>query len=81
MLETWEGGMIMPGSIRLMLPQLMFEHGDNVSELARLLGVSWETAKKKMSGKSPLTNEEIAFLCDRYNVTPSEIFVFQAAEA
>jgi DNA-binding Xre family transcriptional regulator len=71
------GAIVEMGSIRVMLPQLMAENGDSVSDLARELNVSWETAKRKSMGESSLTAGELAKLCERYGVQPGEIFVYR----
>lgn len=77
MLATKE--LLQMGNIRVMVPQLMAEHGMNISDLAEQLDVSWPTAKKLAQGDLPyIRPEQLARLCEIFNVQPGDILVYRS---
>ena len=69
--------MDMPGTIRIMVPQLMAEDDMNISDLAKKMGVSWPTAQRLASGRHVPNREQLAKLCEIFDVDPGEILVYR----
>jgi len=69
------------GTIRVMVPQLMAENGMNISDLAKLLDVSWITARRIRDGEAPIKMLHLEILCKRFEVKPGEIFIIYQPEA
>lgn len=56
-----------------LLKMKMIEHGDDITLLARDLGVTRQTLSSKINGHRDFKQSEIDMIADRYNLTPHEV--------
>ena len=59
------------------LRQVMDLFGDNFTDLAKYIGISYQALSKKLNGHVDFKRVEIALIKNRYNLTPEEVdFIF-----
>lgn len=51
------------------------EHNISQRELADVLGISIQSANKKVNGKIPMTLNQIKVLCEHYQISADEYFM------
>lgn len=61
------------------LKEIIEENGDQISELAELLGITRQALSGKIAGRYPFYDAEIEFIVKRYNLSPAvEYAVFDS---
>lgn len=66
----------MPGTMRIMVPQLMAERHVRVKDIQRVLGISRPTASKIANGLMiPSKPGDFAKLCELLGARPEEVLV------
>lgn len=61
------------------LKELIDENGDQIGELAELLGITRQALSGKIAGRYPFYDAEIEFIVERYNLSPAvEYAVFDS---
>jgi predicted transcriptional regulator len=61
----------------ILYPELLGEmakHGHSQRDIARMLGITYTTVSRKMTGKAKWTMDEIDKICDCYKKNYNELF-------
>lgn len=62
---------------KILYPELLGEmakHGDTQKSLAKLLGITYSSVSRRLSGKSEWSISEIDILCEYYDKNYYELF-------
>lgn len=62
---------------KILYPELLGEmakHGDTQKSLAKLLGITYASVSRRLSGKSEWSISEIDILCEHYDKNYYELF-------
>jgi predicted transcriptional regulator len=62
---------------KILYPELLGEmakHGDTQKSLAKLLGITYSSVSRRLSGKSEWSISEIDILCEHYDKNYYELF-------
>jgi predicted transcriptional regulator len=62
---------------KILYPELLGEmakHGDTQKSLAKLLGITYSSVSRRLSGKSEWSISEIDILCEHYGKNYYELF-------
>ena len=51
------------------------ENGIKQSEIAKLLGITVQSANRKLNGKEPFMLSQVKILCEHYKISADEYFL------